>query len=170
MYADDTQIYISICPVTPDEVSQGVSRVEGCITDVHDWMSSNLIKLNADKSEVLVVGFRAQLAKFNLSSLQVAETDVPVQAKPVRNIGVMFDSGLTMSPQVSGIIHLINTSRARKLLTVEATETAVHTLVTSRLDDCNTLLIAAHTMLLFAVSCECHLNGSIKLSRALHCN
>ena len=39
-------------------------------------MSSNFLKLNADKTEVLVIGFRAQLAKFNLSSLKIAGVDV----------------------------------------------------------------------------------------------
>ena len=53
----------------------------------------------------------------------------------------MFDSGMTMSAQVSSIIkasniHLINIGRARKLPTVETTKLAVHTLVTSRLDYC----------------------------------
>ena len=102
-------------------------------------MSSNYLKLSADKTEVLVIGFRAQLAKSNLSSLKIAGVDVSVQANPVRNLGVMFDSGMTMSAQVSSIIkasnfHLTNIGRAHKLLTVETTKLAVHTLATSRLD------------------------------------
>ena len=58
----------------------------------------------------------------------------------------MFDPAMTMSAQVSSIIktanfYLTNIGRARRLLTVDATKLAVHTLVTSRLDYCNSLLI-----------------------------
>ena len=58
----------------------------------------------------------------------------------------MFDPAMTMSAQVSNIIktanfYLTNIGRARRLLTVDATKLAVYTLVTSRLDYCNSLLM-----------------------------
>ncbi|PIK43327.1 hypothetical protein BSL78_19820 [Apostichopus japonicus] len=126
-----------------------VSKLEECLSKVQAWMSTNFLKLNADKTEVMVFGFRAQLVKFNLPSVTVAGVDVPVQTNPVRNLGVMFDSGMTMSAQVTTTIrsanyHLNNISRARKMLTTEAAKLAVHTLVTSRLDYCNSLLIGVN--------------------------
>ena len=65
----------------------------------------------------------------------------------------MFDPGMTMRPQVANIVrsanyHLTNISRARKMLTTEATKLAVHTLVTSRLDYCNSLLIGVSRSLI----------------------
>ena len=57
MYADDTQIYVSICPVTSCGVVQAVSKIEACITEVHEWMMANFLKLNAEKTEVLLIGF-----------------------------------------------------------------------------------------------------------------
>ena len=53
--------------------------------------------------------------------------------------GVMFGHAMTMSAQVSSIIkaanfYLIDIGWARRLLTVDATKLAVHTLVTLRLD------------------------------------
>ena len=42
-------------------------------------MSKNFLKLNADKTEVMVLGYRTQLSKFQLSSVSVAGIDVPVQ-------------------------------------------------------------------------------------------
>ncbi len=81
-------------------------------------------------TEVMVIGFRAQLAKFNLPSVTVAGVDVPIQTNPVRNLGVMLDPGMTMSAQVATIIrsanyHLNNISRARQMLTTEAAKLAV---------------------------------------------
>ena len=71
--------------------------------------------------------------------MKIAGIDVVVQSNPVRNLGVMFDPGMTMATQVSNIVksanyHLMNIRRARRLLTDDATKLAVHTLVTSRLE------------------------------------
>ena len=65
----------------------------------------------------------------------------------------MFDPGMSMNAQVGSIVrsanyHLTNISRAQKMLTTEATKLAVHTLVTSKLDYCNSLLIGVNKTLL----------------------
>ena len=65
----------------------------------------------------------------------------------------MFDPGMTMCAQVANItkaanFQLVNIGRARKMLTTEATKLAVHTLVTSRLDYCNSLLVGISDTLL----------------------
>ena len=52
---------------------QGVSNIEACVSEVNVWMASNFLKLNADKTEVLVIGFRTQLAKGPLTvSLKIS--------------------------------------------------------------------------------------------------
>ena len=55
IYADDTQLYLAIKPITQQAVDIGVARLEGCLTDIYTWMSQNKLKLNADKTEVLVL-------------------------------------------------------------------------------------------------------------------
>ncbi|KAJ8023575.1 hypothetical protein HOLleu_36052 [Holothuria leucospilota] len=60
---------------------------------------------------------------------------------------------MTMYPQVANVVrsanyHLANISRARKMLTTEPSKLAVHTLVTSRLDYCNSLLIGVSRTLI----------------------
>ena len=49
MYADVTQIYCSICPVTVDGVSQAVSNIEACVSEVNDWIASHFLKLMQTK-------------------------------------------------------------------------------------------------------------------------
>ena len=112
---------------------------------INEWMTMNFLKLNADKTEVVMLGFKAQLAKINLTSVNIAGVDIAIKSDPVKNLGVMFDCGLTMATQVANIarsanFQLVNIGRARKMLTTESTKLAVHTLVTSRLDYCNCLL------------------------------
>ena len=153
IYADDTQVYVSVCPTTSNGVTLAVSRLEQCINDVNEWMSQNFLKLNADKTEVIMLGFKAQLAKIDLPTVNIAGVNIPIKSDPVKNLGVMFDCGLTMAAQVANItrsanFQLVNIGRARKMLTTDSTKLAVHTLVTSRLDYCNSLLAGINKTLI----------------------
>ena len=44
-------------------VDEGVANLENCLTNIYTWMSQNKLKLNADKTEVLVMG-TPQVRKF----------------------------------------------------------------------------------------------------------
>ena len=55
-------------PANPDTTRKECTRLESCLTDIHLWMSANKLKLNSDKTEVLVVGTERKLSSFNLSN------------------------------------------------------------------------------------------------------
>ena len=57
-YVDDMQIYLSFCQSVVGEPEHSTSRVELCIKDVEQWMMINNLKLNADKTELLVLDAR----------------------------------------------------------------------------------------------------------------
>ena len=67
-YADDSQIYFSFDSNTPELVT--ASRLEACVKDVSDWMSSNKLKLNCDRTEPLLISSKFY-PKPQLSSLNV---------------------------------------------------------------------------------------------------
>ena len=132
IYADDIQVYVSVCPTTSNGVKLVVSRLELCVNNINEWMSANFLKLNADKTEVILLGFKTQLAKIDLLHVNIAGVDIPIKSDPVRNLGVMFDSGLTMAAQVANVtrsasFQLRNISKARRMLTTDSTKIAVHT-------------------------------------------
>ena len=153
-YADDTQVYLSISdPANPDTTRQECTRLESCLTDIHLWMSANKLKLNTDKTEVLVVGTERKLSSFNLTAISVAGCRVLVSDKPISNLGVSFDRNLSMCNQVHRVVrsayfHLRSIGLARKMLTVAATKQLVQALVISRLDYCNSLLTGIPTSLM----------------------
>ena len=102
--------------------------------------------VNNDKTEIILFGSKKHLAELNIKSLSVAGTDVSVASEPVRNLGAMFDSQLIMAPHVKSVVkkssfHLRNIGKARRVLTEDATKTVMQSLVMSRLDYCNALLI-----------------------------
>ena len=130
-------MYFSIKPTTATE---SIRRVEDCLSSIHQWMTSNFLKLNSDKTEVLLIGTYQQLAKYKISSISVAG-----QQTPVRNLGVVFDANMSMVSHVSSVIksvthHTRNVCRIRKYLTVDSAQGLVNSVVTSRLDYCNLLL------------------------------
>ena len=43
IYADDTQIYVSISPVTQHAVNDTVHRVQQCLIDLQNWMNLNML-------------------------------------------------------------------------------------------------------------------------------
>ena len=66
-------------------------------------------------------------------------------SKTARNIGVLFDSSLSMEEHIkasckSAFFHLSIIARIRKHLLAQAAEALIHSLVTSKVDFCNSLL------------------------------
>jgi hypothetical protein len=123
-------------------------------------MHENKFKLNGEKTEVMVICHPRQRHKLRDITIQVGEAEI-VPALSARNLGVLYDQHMNMDQQVTAIckatnFHLRNIGRIRKYLTKEATETVIHSLVTSRLDNNNALLVGLP---------DTHINRLQKLQR-----
>ena len=62
-YADDTQVYLVIKPL--DNWKNIPRRLETCLSDVSVLMSSNLLKLNQDKTELIVFAPKHHVKEFS---------------------------------------------------------------------------------------------------------
>lgn len=51
-YADNIQIYLPALPTG----SEALSSVTSCIRDIKEWLSSNFLLLNQDKTECIMFG------------------------------------------------------------------------------------------------------------------
>ena len=60
--------------------------MENCLTDIYTSMCQNKLKLDADKTEVLVMGIPQMQAKIFISSITVNGVIVPVLNEPVGNL------------------------------------------------------------------------------------
>ena len=52
-YADDTQLYISLSPAN---FSHSVQKLKNCLNDIQNFMFTNKLKLNPDKTEFILIG------------------------------------------------------------------------------------------------------------------
>ncbi len=146
-YADDIQLYVSF-PPTCAAMSSATKQMEACIEDINRWMDASGLKLNHQKSELIILGSRQMLNKVATkdSCIHVGNNTVYPSSK-TRNLGVIFDTSMSFNDHVSHISRSIryqlrNLSFVRKYLTRDATEQLVHALISSRLDFCNSLFLS----------------------------
>ena len=98
-YADDTELSKSCSPV---DFSRTLSEIENCVSDVLSWMNCNKLKLNTDKTEIMLVGARSRLLSTDCQTACFNGTDIAFQAC-VKYLGVKIDQSLTMHEQVSSV-------------------------------------------------------------------
>jgi hypothetical protein len=118
--------------------------VENCCCEVKSWMAQNRLKLNDDKSEVLLCGSKVNMAKVSVSTVNVGDTPI-APCDSVRDLGLILDSALTLHDHVSSTVracyfHLRTLRKLRPLLTRHAANSVAVSLILSRLDYCNCCL------------------------------
>ena len=143
IYADDTQLHISFTLNDEYDLHIAISKIEACVREIKEWMTLNLLKLNTEKTEVLVITPKNAHAK--VESINVDSSTV-VPAKSAKNIGVIFDNTLSMHEHVSYIckscmFHLRNIAAIRRYITQDACESIIHAMITSRMDYANATLL-----------------------------
>ena len=139
-FADDTQLINSFSP-DPETVSTVVRNLEECCVSIKKWMTKNRLKLNDEKTEVILLGTEDKRIATNLNSIKVCESEIKIVDK-VRNLGLIFDSKLSMTEHINFIVktcyfHLRRLGRIRPCLTKEAAATIALATIISRLDYCN---------------------------------
>ena len=141
-YADDTQLYIAI--EHSANLHSELLRMERCVADIRNWMRHNMLKLNDDKTELIVFASRYNQHLYSDASMMIGNTTVVCEPQ-VKNLGVIFDQVMSMRQHVNytsrtARFHLRHISRIRRYIPEESCKLVVQSLVTSRLDYSNGLL------------------------------
>ncbi|KAF7245648.1 Transcription factor SOX-6 [Varanus komodoensis] len=138
-YADDTQLYLSFST----NLGEAVAVLNRCLAEVMGWIRANKLKLNPDKTEVLLVGD----SSFWVSDLGPALDGVALPLKDrVHSLGVLLDLELSLEAQVMAVarrafLQLQLIHQPCPYLEENCLATVTHALVTSSLDYCNTLYV-----------------------------
>jgi len=101
-YADDLQTYAS-CAATDQQTA--TTRLLACVFDIAKWMSSNRLKLNADKTEFIWLGTRQKLATINVTLLHIGCQMINPVDK-VSDLGITIDDELTMDAHVANVVRI----------------------------------------------------------------
>jgi hypothetical protein len=104
-------------------------------------MGRNRLKLNQDKTQIIWIGKRQQLAKVSAIELTLPLAVVRF-SMTVPDLGFVIDSQLNMSDHVAqvGRSCYFQLRHVRCSLTPDAAKALIHAFISSRLDYCNSLL------------------------------
>jgi hypothetical protein len=142
-YADDMQLYMNSKPA---HVSNVCSTLVNCVNRIKTWCSSRRLLLNANKTELIWFGSRANLNRIASQSLSLSiGTEIVTSVDTVRDLGVLLDSQLSMKPHIAKVtatcfFHLRRLRQIRRRCGQEVTTRLVLAFVTSRIDYCNSVL------------------------------
>ncbi len=145
LYTYDTQLYLSFDSDTPSSGSEAIARLEACISDIHEWMLTNRFKLNNDKTEFLKFLPQSNTNSDTPDSLQIGSDHIALSSKG-KNLWVLFDPSLTLTLHITTTCKFANyqlycLGRIKHYLSSDALKAAVHELISSKLDYCNSLLV-----------------------------
>ena len=102
LYADDTQLYTTFRCDDEDDLTTTISRIESCLIDITNWMTTNKLKLNTDKMELLILYSRFRLPP-RQPSIKI-RTNIIEPTKKACDIGVILDNTVTMFFHINNIV------------------------------------------------------------------
>ena len=133
LFTDDTHIYVSL---TTQDTCRSPNQLRDCLQNVSLWVKKSKLKLNADKTEFLIIGTSTQRAK--LDGFFLSQSITP--ATSVLNLGVTFDKNFISKTCRCCFYHIRDLRRIRRFISLSLAKSIATALVSSRLDYCNSLL------------------------------
>src|SRR5688572_15916999 len=145
LYADDTQAFVH--GPSSDQLSP-VRSIDCLVSDLHYWMSTNRLCLNATKSQLIWFRTRQQLSKLDF---QLLTEKFPAYTY---SSSVTLDSSLTFTEHKSNLtrscfFQLRRLRAIRRSVSSSVFTTIVHAFIYSGLDYCNSLLMGLPKQRLF---------------------
>ena len=142
LYADDTLIYMSL---SVSNAKESLEKLQHCLMGVSAWMTGSKLKLNPSKTEFLLIGTKLQREKIlnKFQCLLLSQDTNP--STSANNLGVLFDNTLNFRKHISQtcrafFYHIRDLRRSRKSLSLDLAKQITVTLVSSKLNYCNSLV------------------------------
>ena len=93
-FADDLQLQMS---APPDRISELLHSMQSCISDVKAWATVKMLKLNDNKTELMLVTSKRTKHLHSLpTSITIGNAQIPLK-KSVKNLGFTLVCHLTMN-------------------------------------------------------------------------
>ena len=140
-YADDTQLYIAI---SKTDVDIQMATLERCVNAVHNWLLHNGLSLNPAKSDAIQFSIgQARSSVVDIATVNVSGAVIQPSAT-IKSLGVTFDRQLSYNQHINNVCkscyyHIRALRHVRESLPDDVARTVACSIVTSRLDYCNSL-------------------------------
>jgi len=138
-YADDTQLLDSSLPDSGSMLQLKI-RIEESMASVHNWFKTNSLKMNASKTDFILLGTKNSLRKaanfqLDFSGSTFASSDA------IKLLGVIVDQALTWDQHISVVVRrcyciLVSLNRFRRHFSTEALITIIQAHVFSQIIYC----------------------------------
>lgn len=148
-YADDTQLVFSM----NGKNAVSLDQFHNCLHSTAAWLKENSLQFNGDKTEVMYCTAGQIQRPLPANFWPDKSNNILNSANTVRNLGVLLDSNLQLNSQVNKTVTTcLSLLRALRkilpLLPISARSQVVQSVVLSRIDYCNALLLGAPDSLL----------------------
>ena len=70
----------------PSQIDSAISDISKNTCEINDWMRQNKLKMNADKTEILLCGSIQKLNNVNIDCIEIDHDSVDI-SNSVRNLG-----------------------------------------------------------------------------------
>ena len=145
-YADDNNGYQVFSLSSESAVFN--DYIPSCIDQLKVWMNQYFLKINEDKTNIIVFGRPTFHNGLTQTSVTLNNGDVITISDRIKYLGFHFDNILSMTVHVNKVVShcyalLKTVRRIRKFLERSQVETIMHSIISSRIDYCNSLLFGS---------------------------
>ncbi|CAB4035040.1 Hypothetical predicted protein, partial [Paramuricea clavata] len=98
MYADDTNL--TVCS---DSINNLEEALNSEMKNIHQWLLSNKLTLNIEKTEYMIIGTRQRLAKIQKNTSVSCGGKLLKQVYSKKTLGVLIDDNLCWNEQIDNI-------------------------------------------------------------------
>ena len=120
-----------------------MSNVQNQTHDVNNWMVVSKLKMNCDKTEIMLCGTKSKLKNIDVDSVVICN-DLISFSNNVKNLGFFIDQNFNLNLHVSNLrkkcyFEIRKISHLRPFIDEKSTIQLIISLVISKLDYCNCL-------------------------------
>ncbi len=99
-YADDSSLYLIFHLY---DIEAAVSRVEGCVAWVYEWMKLKSLKLNPSKTELLLITSKPIYKKLVCATISICDTLIEPSEAVKMIVGILLDKHITVEQHVTSV-------------------------------------------------------------------
>ena len=131
-YADDTSIMVS---GKKRDIHLVIARIEAVLTSAYQWFCHNGMKINTQKTQMVVIGTQAMLRDLPPVSINFLGSII-TESRQVKSLGVTIDRHLTFEPHIDAMTKkcfgiLIGLNHAKHVIPHSALKIIVESLTLS---------------------------------------